>query len=132
MKKLVTCAAVLSVLILSTITSAKAQQYDARLLAKYSKKDLKQMVNTNDPQLTYLTHYLDNGFQIIDIPAGKEDSQLPEVRLKSQDPKDINILSLPVEQHEFARRYYRIEGTNKMLALLPRQEVEASLLGNSK
>lgn len=90
------------------------------------------MVDSNDPQLAYLTFYLSNGFQVEDIPAGKEDSQLPEISLKSIDLKDINLLALPVEQHEFARRYYRIAGTNKMLALLPRQEVEALFTGSTK
>jgi hypothetical protein len=132
MKKLIYLATVISLALLTNASSTHAQEYDSRLSAKFSKKELKSMINSNDPQLAYLTYYLSNGFQVEDIPVGKEDSQLPEISLKSIDPKDINLLALPVEQHEFARRYYRISGTNKMLALLPRQEVEARFTGSTK
>jgi len=132
MKTLITFATVLSFTLLTNASSTHAQEYDSRLSVKFSKKELKSMVSSNDPQLAYLTFYLSNGFLVEDIPAGKEDSQLPEISLKSIDPEDINLLALPVEQHEFARRYYRIAGTNKMLALLPRQEVEARFTGIEK
>jgi hypothetical protein len=131
MKKLITCVTVLSAVILATSFSIQAQQFDSRLLAKYSKKELKQMAETNDPRLAYLTHYLDNGFRIVDIPAGKEDSRLEVIRLKSLNPKDVNLLALGLTQHESARTYYRIEGTDKMLMLLPRKEVEEAM-GNGR
>jgi hypothetical protein len=67
----------------------------------------------------------------MDIPAGKEGGQMPSVELRSLDPKDINLLSLGVVQHEFARTYYRIEGTDKVLMIVPIREMQEAT-GNQR
>jgi len=112
---------------------AQTREFDQRLTAKFSKKELKQMVAENSAELDYWTFYLDHGYLIMDIVKGKEDGLHQSVSLKSLEPKDINLLALAVEQHDFARRYYRIEGIpGKMLALLPKQEVDAAFGQPSK
>ncbi len=112
---------------------AQTREFDQRLTAKFSKKELRKMAAENSAELDYWTYYLDHAYLIMDIVKGKEDGLHQSVPLKSIDPKDINLLALDVEQHEFARRYYRIEGVpGKMLALLPKQEVEAAYGSPSK
>jgi len=129
MHRLVSGTVVIVTLLITSM--AFGQQYDSRLLAKYSKKQLKEMANNNAPQLEQLNRFVSQGFQVIDIPAGKEGGQMPSVRLRSIDPKDINLLSLGVDQHEFARTYYRIEGTDKVLMILPVKELQ-EVTGNQR
>ena len=112
---------------------ADAQEYDQRLTAKFSKKELKDMIAANDPALTYWNFYLNNGYQIADVPKGKEEGVGETIELKSLEAKDINLLTLKLEQHAFARQYYLIKGCpGKMLIHLPKNEVEASLKNSSK
>jgi len=116
-----------------TSTAAMAQDYDKRLTAKYDKKELAKMAETDAAGLAYLNFYLDNGYQIMDIPKGKEDGVQQSIKLKSLDAKDINLVALDLPQHEFARQYYLIEGIpGKMLAHLPKSEVKAAFDKASK
>ncbi len=106
---------------------AEAQQTDKRLNAAYSKKELAEMSKNDAGKLAYLSFYLDNGYQIMDVPKGKEDGIGQTIALKSLEAKDINLLTLDLPQHEFARQYYLIEGIpGKMLAHLPKSEVKAA------
>lgn len=112
---------------LINLTSTQAQSYDKRLTAKYGAKELAKMAENDAEGLAYLTFYLDNGYQIMDIPKGKEDGIQQSISLKSTDAKDINLLALNLPQHDFARQYYLIEGIpGKMLAHLPKSEVKAA------
>lgn len=113
--------------------TASAQNYDERLLVKYSKKELKNMKTANDPSLATLTFYLNNGYQIADVPKGKEDGIQQSIELKSLDAKDINLLALDLPQHDFARHYYLIKDfPGKMLILLPKNEVENAMKNSTK
>jgi hypothetical protein len=56
--------------IASAALTASAQEYDQRLTAKFSKKELKAMAAANDPSLAASTFYLNNGYQIADVPKG--------------------------------------------------------------
>jgi hypothetical protein len=125
--------ALVTVAFVVTATAAIAQDYDKRLTAKYSKKELTEMSKNDAAKLTYLNFYLDNGYQIMDIPKGKEDGIQQSITLKSLDAKDINLIALNLPQHDFARQYYLIEGIpGKMLVHLPKSEVEAAIKGTSK
>lgn len=116
-----------------TTTAAMAQDYDKRLTAKFSKKNLTEMSKNDAAGLAYLSFYLDNGYQIMDIPKGKEDGIQQSITLKSLDAKDINLLALDLPQHDFARQYYLIEGIpGMMLAHLPKSEVQAAFDKASK
>ncbi|MCF8256096.1 MAG: hypothetical protein K9J06_00985 [Flavobacteriales bacterium] len=112
---------------------AQAQDFDKRLTAKFSKKELTEMAKNDAATLAYWNFYLDNGYQIMDIPKGKEDGIQQSITLKSLDAKDINLLALDLPQHDFARQYYLIEGmSGKMLALLPKSEVKTAFDKASK
>lgn len=114
---------VLTVALVLTIGAANAQHApDSRLLSKFSKKELKAM---DAPTLNYWTFYLENSFEIADLPKGKGDDAVEQtISLKSMDKANINIFKLGLEPHEFARDYYRIEGTDRMIIVLPHTEID--------
>lgn len=106
-----------------TIGSAVAQDKgDNRLLSKFSKKELKAL---DAETLSYWTFYLENSFEIADVPLEKGEDAVPQtISLTSLDKKDINVFKLGLKSHEFARDYYRIEGTDKMIIVLPLTEID--------
>lgn len=106
-----------------TISSASAQDnVDSRLRSKFSKKELKSL---NGEALNYWTFYLENSFEITDLPKGKGDDAVEQtIALKSMDKKEINVFELGLEPHEYARDYFRIEGTDKMIIVLPVSEID--------
>lgn len=78
----------------------------------------------DEQTLNYWTFYLENSFEIADIP-GKGDDAVPQtISLKSMDKKDINVFKLGLQPHKVARDYYRIEGTDKMIIVLPFTEID--------
>jgi len=95
--------------------------FDSRLLSKFSKKEIKKLSNA---ELEYWTYYLENSFEIVDIPKEKPDAVPATITLSSMDKSEINVFKLGLKSHEFARDYVRIEGTNKMLVILPLSEID--------
>jgi len=114
---------VLTLLSVFAFSSVNAQdKLDSRLLSKFSKKELKSM---DAASLNYWTFYLENSFDVADLPKGKgADAVAQTIILKSMDKKDINVFKLGLNPHEYARDYFRIEGTDKMLVVLPHTEID--------
>lgn len=114
---------VFAVLAVFTFTSVQAQDKpDSRLLSKFSKKELKTM---DAASLDYWTFYLENSIEIADLPKGKGDNAVEQtISLKSMDKQAINVFKLGLEPHEYARDYFRIEGTDKMIIVLPHTEID--------
>ncbi|MCF8277198.1 MAG: hypothetical protein K9J17_10740 [Flavobacteriales bacterium] len=106
----------------STIAQNKANP-DGRLLSKFSKKELSSLTAKD---LSYWTYYIDNCYEIADIPKQKLDGVPEIVALKSLEKKDINVFELGIVPHEFARNYLRIEGTDKMIVILGQTEIESN------
>lgn len=94
---------------------------DTRLADRFSKKELKSL---SQEELNYWTFYLDNSYLIVDIPKEKPDAVPASIKLPGLEKKDINVFKLGLNTHEFARDYFRIEGTDKMLVVLPQTEID--------
>jgi hypothetical protein len=106
-----------------TISPASAQDTpDSRLLSKFSKKELKAL---DASTLNYWTFYLENSFEITGLPKGKGGDAVEQtITLENMDKEEINVFKLGFEPHEHARDYFRIEGTNKMIIVLPHTEID--------
>ena len=121
-KSILSTFAFIAIIIFTTTSFAQSNSdYDARLLDKFSKKELKTL---DKGELDYWTFYLENSFEIVDIPKEKPDAVPAVISLSSLDKKDINVFKLGFKAHEFARDYVRIEGTKKMIVLLPLSEID--------
>lgn len=94
--------------------------FDSRLLSKFDKAQLQQLAENQSPVLDYWTYYLDHGYQVVDVPAGKSADAYPEIKYKSA--KKFNILDLGVSMNRDTKKYYRIEGTNQMLLIYSSDE----------
>ena len=114
--------ALASALVLTANPASAQDNIDSRLLSKFSKKELKAL---DAETLNYWTFYLENSFEITDLPKEKgKDAVEQTISLKSLDKKAINVFKLGLEPHEFARDYFLIEGTDKMIIVLPHTEID--------
>ncbi len=124
LKPLFYCITLIGLIAISSIATAQNKSdIDNRLYSKFSKKEVKAL---SANEVNYWTFYLENSFEIVDIPKEKPDAVPAVISLSSLDKKDINVFKLGLKSHEFARDYVRIEGTNKMIVILPLSEIDSN------
>lgn len=129
-KQTLTTVAILGFVFASLTGSAQTNtDFDQRLTAKFSKKELKTM---DANSLAYWTFFLDNSFEVQNIPGGKEDGLHHHVAVKPSDLANINILKLGLTPHKVARLYYGIEGTGKMIVLYGQGEIDTKFKSEHK
>ena len=122
LKNIYSLIAVVSFMTMSMVASGQNNtDIDKRLFDKFSKKELKAL---SVDELNYWTFYLENSIEVVDIPKEKPDAVPAAVTLKSMDKKDINVFKLGFKPHAVARDYFRIEGTDKMIIVLPQSEID--------
>lgn len=121
---------IIALLVIPTIVMAQAQpverivSIDDRLYDVFERDYLERLQVVNPFLLQYYTFFLDHSYKIVDMPEGKDYSDLKEVTIKRI--KKLNILKLQKEEqlvrNADAYVYYRIKKTNKLLVLLPEKE----------
>lgn len=122
MKYTFNVALILGLMSFSLLVSAQnSTESDARLADKFSKKELRSL---SQDELNYWTFFLDNSYQIVDVPKEKPDAVQSSIKLSGMEKKDINVFKLGLKSHAFARDYFKIEGTDKMLVVLPLTEID--------
>lgn len=89
--------------------------FDKRLLAKFSQEQLTDMAANHPNILNYWTYYLDHSYEIVDIQAGKDVSEYPEIQFKS--PEKFNILKVDATMKKVGKTHFRIKNTNQLLIL---------------
>lgn len=106
-----------------TITNAAAQSYDNRLEPYYSKEEIMTMQEKDPKGYEFLVNALNKAIFIADIP--KEKTPVTYNGTLNIDPtQNHTFLSLGLEITEFYQ-YYAIEGTEKMLVVLPKIFLES-------
>jgi hypothetical protein len=96
-----------------------SQDFDARLLGKYSKQEIKKMQESNPNEYQFLVNALDKGLFISEIPAEKAKDVVFDGTLKI-DPKGTHTFITLKKEILERYQYYKIEGTNMMVVILPR------------
>jgi hypothetical protein len=99
--------------------SFSQEKIDARLLEKYSKKELTNMQKNNPNEYQFLINALDKGLFIAEIPTEKGKDIIFNGTLNIDPEQKHTFISLKKEITD-VYQYYKIEGTNKMLVILPR------------
>ncbi|MGB6034981.1 MAG: hypothetical protein WBG42_01850 [Cryomorphaceae bacterium] len=98
-----------------SLGSMGQSQFDERLLEKFSEEKIQELSTDHPKVLDYWTFYLDNSFEIIDVPFEKDFSESPEIKIK--DLEDFNILELDINMLSKASQEFRIKNTDKLLIL---------------
>lgn len=107
-----------SAFILCSCNMAFTQNYDVRLDPYFSKTEIKNMMEKDPEKYQFLVNALNKAVFIADIP--KEKTPVTYSGTLSINPNEKHtFLSLNLEITDFYQ-YYKIEGTEKMLVVLPK------------
>lgn len=94
--------------------------FDKRLLARFSEQQIVELKAEHPDALAYWNYYLENSYEIIDLPNGKSADEFPEIKFKSASK--FNILDEKLTMDGMGKKYYQISGTNQILVLLSSKE----------
>lgn len=100
-----------------------SQNYDLRLEPYFSKTEIKNMMENDPAKYQFLINALNKAVFIADIP--KEKTPVTYNGTLTINPNEKHtFLSLNLEITDFYQ-YYKIEGTEKMLVVLPKIFLES-------
>lgn len=95
-----------------SIGFVSAQNYDSRLLKKFSNDELAAMEQNDPKSLNRYEYALDHAMYVTDIPSGKSaDLQVITLNGEGQTFADLGLDIINSNQ------YFKIEGTDKMLVV---------------
>lgn len=97
--------------------------FDERLLSKFDAEQIQDLQAKNSPSIAYWTFYLDNSYEIVDLPAGKSAEEFEQVKIKDID--NFNILDLDIDMARSTKKYFQIKGSDQILVLLSNEEFVA-------
>lgn len=96
--------------------------FDKRLLAKYSKDQIADFQKNHDAVLNYYSFYLDNSYILVDSEKTGKQLISNEHELKIKDLNDFNILAYNLTMDRTSRKIYKIKGSDTFLVLLSNSE----------
>ena len=112
--------------------SAQKSSYDQRLLSKFTQVELEEMPAKNSIAYAYWNFYVANAYQIIDLPAEKEDSHEIKGRLQIKDLNNINIFDLQHLPLVKDFQYYTIEGSKKLLVIISEELIKEKFVKSTE
>ena len=106
----------LALAILVFSAAAIAQDFDARLLVKYSKEELTKIQKEDPEQFKFLNDCLTYGYYIADL-KGKNPGKEVRGEVELKDLNNVNIFALDLIPEENRYLYYKIKGQDKLLVV---------------
>lgn len=100
---------------------------DSRLEVKYSKAQLNELKRTNPEELKFLNFCIGNAFTIMPLPQGKKAASEIKGKVNISNLEEINFFDLGIELEETNWQYYSIEGTQEMLVIFSKEEIERKI-----
>lgn len=107
------------------------QDFDSRLLVKYSAQELAELKENNPAQLEFLHACLEKAFYITDIPKGKgfinEDGTMSDMvkgEVVIEDLNQVNFFALNIELIEDRYQSFKIKGHDKLLVVRARAHIQ--------
>lgn len=97
---------------------------DKRLEAKFSKAELVELTHTNQSELEFLNYCIENAYTIMPLPNEKLGASEIRGTIEINNLNNINFFDLGLELEEVNWQYYVIEGTQKMIVIFSKEEVE--------
>lgn len=119
--------------------TANAQDYNQKLLVKYSVSDLEKIKAENPQQLKFLNFYVEKGFKIMDMP----EKYIETKELKKLDPETGEVIEDYVAtvndlinfnplnyncKHNYEKfTYYRVGNSGQLIRISSEKEIQRRL-----
>ena len=108
--------------------NAQNKSFDQRLLSKFSKSELDQMQINNPVAFAYWNFYVATAYQVLDLSKEKANKHETKGAVKIKDFNTINIFDLNCIPLEKDYQYFKIEGTKKLLVILPEELIKENFV----
>lgn len=115
-------------MIFSISIFAQTSDFDKRLLAKYSEKELMEIKNTNSEEFKYLNYCLDKAWYLAPLPkekTKKNDGRVGQITIK--DINNINFYELNIEIIKDDYQFFAIQGSDQMLVVKSEDHIKKEL-----
>jgi hypothetical protein len=109
-------------MILGGVSLLAQVNYDQRLLAKFSETQIEELQEKSPHVLAYWTFYVNNAYEIVPMPAGKDGNDLEVIEYTEGE---FNILTSGLHMERSAPQYFRIENSDQVLRLRSSEELVA-------
>lgn len=101
-----------------------SQDHDSRLLEKYSQEELDEMKENNPDEYKFLNIALEKAIFIGPIPTEKGKDVKFDGELSLDPEGSHTFLSLGITLKENEYQYFKIEGTDQMVGVLPKSLIK--------
>ena len=117
LKKIIT----LSILFIA-VFSYSQEEFDSRLLERYSAQELTEMQKNNPEEFKILNRALDVGISIGTIHEGKENGIVFNGEIEGDPNKEQTFISLGIYlKNEY--QYFRFKGTDQFVIVRPKDQI---------
>ena len=114
---------ILSCSLLLSVTSVFAQDYDQRLEPYYTPEQIQDLIQNDPVTYQFLVNALNKAIFIAEIPQEKTPVEYNgTLTINPDEPHTFLSLGLDITD---MYQYFKIEGTSKMLVVLPRIFLES-------
>ena len=100
---------------------------DKRLEAKFSKAKLVELTQTNQEELKFLNYCIENAYTIMPLPVEKTEASEIRGTIQVNNLEEINFFDLNLELEEVNWQYYILKGTQKMIVIFSKEEIEKNM-----
>ena len=108
---------IISCLLTSNIIISQTNQFDQRLLEKYSQNELVEMQQNNPDRFNSIVYSLDHGFYFVDVPSSKNINDRISGEVTITDINNFNFLMLGINFLENDYQYYKVKNLDKLLVV---------------
>ena len=112
--------------------NAQNNSFDQRLLSKFSKDELNNMQIKNPIAYAYWNFYVATAYQVLDLSKEKANKHETKGAVKIKDFNTINIFDLNCIPLEKDYQYFSIEGSKKLLVILPEELIKENFVKSTK
>ena len=109
--------AIVTVMFSGSIVFGQNSDFDSRLLAKYSAKELTKIEKDNPAEIEFLTFCLDNAFYIGDYPVEKDGKFELDGALKISNLTEVNIYQLDIDIKDSGNQMFSVNDKSKLLII---------------
>lgn len=103
---------IVSLLLTCCAFYSSSQDFNNRLTTVYSVTELDEIAEYHPERVKILNYALDNAFEVLPLPKGKESKLNGELQIQDLDQLSFETLKLKIAE---SNQYYKISGTDKLL-----------------
>ena len=108
---------ILITLFISNFIIAQTEEFDKRLLDKFSQSELSEMKINSPDRFKTIEYCLDHGYYFVDIPDSKDINERISGEVIIDDINNFNLLLLDITFLENDYQYFKIKNMDKLLVI---------------